>query len=100
MCDGRCSGASSLATTVVRGRSAPCTAREQMKEALHTYFKYSEFRPGQVEAVLPAIHGQDVFVRMATGSGKSLCSASCNEQLSNGYNHQSFNCTDGAAGKN
>ena len=36
-------------------------------------FQVSEFRPGQLESTLPALHGQDVFVRMATGSGKSLC---------------------------
>ncbi len=50
----------------------PCTARDWLKEALLTYFKHAEFRPGQIESTLTAIHGQDVFVRMATGSGKSL----------------------------
>ena len=28
---------------------------------------------GQIEALLPLLHQRDVFVRMATGSGKSLC---------------------------
>ena len=28
------------------------------------------FRPGQLEVLLP---GKDVFARMATGAGKSLC---------------------------
>ncbi len=51
----------------------PCTAKDKLKEALYTYFKHREFRPGQLESTLPALHGQDVFVRMATGSGKSLC---------------------------
>lgn len=63
--------------TSVGGRrssvSVPCTARDKLKEALYTYFKHTEFRPGQLESTLPALHGQDVFVRMATGSGKSLC---------------------------
>ena len=27
----------------------------------------------QLEAVLPVLHGHDVFVRMATGAVKSLC---------------------------
>ena len=54
-------------------KSEGCTARDRLKRALHTYFKYTEFRPGQVESTVPAMHGRDVFVRMATGSGKSLC---------------------------
>ena len=70
MCDGCCTGAS---RRLAGGRSVPCTATERSKEALHTYFKHSEFRPGQLESVLPALHGKDVFVHMATGSGKSLC---------------------------
>jgi ATP-dependent DNA helicase RecQ len=40
---------------------------------LRKYFGFSSFRPGQMEASLAALHGKDVFVRMATGSGKSLC---------------------------
>ena len=36
-------------------------------------FKHPELRPGQLEAVLAVLHGQDVLVRMATGGGKSLC---------------------------
>ena len=41
--------------------------------ALHSYFKFDDFRDGQLEAMLPIMHGKDVFVRMATGSGKSMC---------------------------
>ena len=52
---------------------APCTAKEKVSYALSKYFKYSSFRLGQLEAILPALHKRDVFVRMATGSGKSLC---------------------------
>ena len=46
-----------------------CGAKEKVNLALREYFKYSSF---QLDAVLPALH-KDVFVRMATGSGRSLC---------------------------
>ena len=38
--------------------------------ALQKYFKYSSFRPGQLETLLPLIHGRHEFAR---GAGKSLC---------------------------
>ena len=41
-----------------------------MKDALLQYFKHE---PGQLQALLPLAHGKDVFVRMKTGGGKSLC---------------------------
>ena len=50
-----------------------CTAYQKAVNALETYFKFANFRPGQLEAVLPALHGKDVFVRIPTGGGKSLC---------------------------
>ena len=50
-----------------------CTARLRLHGALRTYFKFDDFRSGQLEATLPTMHQQDVFVRMATGSGKSIC---------------------------
>ena len=40
---------------------------------LSTVWNHPNLRPGQLEAVLPVLHGHDVFVRMATGAGKSLC---------------------------
>lgn len=46
---------------------------DKLQDALHKYFSYSNFRDGQLEALLPLLHGRDVFVHMATGSGKSLC---------------------------
>jgi len=39
---------------------------------LQHVFGFSDFRPGQLEAIFPALHGQDAFVRMVTGAGKSL----------------------------
>lgn len=37
-----------------------CAAREKASGTLQRYFT-------------PALHGKDIFVQMATGSGKSLC---------------------------
>jgi ATP-dependent DNA helicase RecQ len=41
--------------------------------ALHQYFGFDDFRPGQETAVRAAAAGQDVLVVMPTGAGKSLC---------------------------
>jgi ATP-dependent DNA helicase RecQ len=41
--------------------------------ALHEYFGFDRFRPGQEEACAAAMAGRDVLVVMPTGSGKSLC---------------------------
>jgi ATP-dependent DNA helicase RecQ len=43
------------------------------RSALHELFGFSDFRPGQREAVEAACAGQDVLVVMPTGAGKSLC---------------------------
>ena len=42
---------------------------ERLKCALQ---RYCEFRSGQLESLLPVVQ-KDAFVRLATGSGKSLC---------------------------
>ena len=52
---------------------AGCVMPEKLKCALHKYYKHTDFRPGQLESLLPIVHGKDLFVRLATGSGKSLC---------------------------
>ena len=41
---------------------------DELQEVLRKYFSYSSFRDGQLEALLPLLHGRDVFVHMATGS--------------------------------
>src|SRR4051794_21281971 len=44
-----------------------------LHDALHEYFGFGEFRPGQEDACAAALAGRDVLVVMPTGSGKSLC---------------------------
>lgn len=41
-------------------------------DALHHYFGFSDFRPGQSEAIAQVLAGRDTLVVMPTGSGKSL----------------------------
>ena len=50
-----------------------CGVRCQVEQILQKYFGFSSFKPGQLEAVLAILHGRDVFVRIATGGGKSIC---------------------------
>ena len=47
--------------------------RVQLYTTLQKVFGHSEFRPGQLDAAVNAIHGRDVFVQMSTGAGKTLC---------------------------
>jgi ATP-dependent DNA helicase RecQ len=44
-----------------------------MKEVLKNYFGYAEFRGHQENIIGSVLKGNDVFVQMTTGSGKSLC---------------------------
>ena len=53
--------------------SGSCAAGMKLAQALQSYFGFACFRPGQLEALLPVAHGQDAFVRMPTGGGKSIC---------------------------
>lgn len=50
-----------------------CPAVLKAQETLQEVFGFSEFRGGQLQAVIAAMHGLDVFIRMSTGGGKSLC---------------------------
>ena len=46
---------------------------EQTAEALHRYFGYSAFRPGQWEMIRHALAGENALGVLATGGGKSVC---------------------------
>jgi ATP-dependent DNA helicase RecQ len=43
------------------------------RSALSTVFGFSDFRPGQEDALAATLAGKDVLAVMPTGSGKSLC---------------------------
>ena len=47
-------------------------AMEKATAVLQNTFGHSSFRPGKLEAIVGALHGRDVFVRMATEAGESL----------------------------
>ena len=68
----RCNGDSTETGILRQGCCSRCLAKDRITATLHTDFCYTEFRPGQDEALLAVLYGRDVFVRMATGAGKSL----------------------------
>ena len=68
-----CSLGSQCPVTEVCHEIPQCLVKAALKTALQRYFKHDDFRPGQLAATVAASHGRDVFVRMATGEGKSLC---------------------------
>src|SRR5437879_1189507 len=45
----------------------------RFSEALHRYWGYESFRPGQHDIVRSIATGRDACVVMPTGGGKSLC---------------------------
>lgn len=51
----------------------PPTDPEGLREALKRVFDYDEFRPGQLETMLPLMRGESVLGLMPTGAGKSIC---------------------------
>ncbi len=61
-----------------QGHSCPAAsgngpATDKLLQSLIEHFKFTSFRPGRLDALLAVIHGRDVFVRLATGAGKSMC---------------------------
>ncbi len=51
----------------------PATILSDIQQTLARVFGYAEFRPGQREIIETLVAGQDAFVLMPTGGGKSLC---------------------------
>ena len=45
----------------------------RLKSTLRDVFGYDDFRPGQEKAATALLRKRDVFVRMRTSGGKSLC---------------------------
>ena len=50
-----------------------CPAYSRARSAFESFFNFHTFRPGQLEVLLPVLHGRDLFARMATGAAKSIC---------------------------
>ncbi len=53
--------------------ASPAFSRARILETLRSTFGFSELRPLQEEVITSILGGQDVFVLMPTGGGKSLC---------------------------
>lgn len=48
-------------------------SRQQLSEALKRHFGFDHFKGNQEDIILSLMKGEDVFVLMPTGGGKSLC---------------------------
>jgi ATP-dependent DNA helicase RecQ len=46
---------------------------EQLRDIIHRYWGYNEFRPLQAEGMRAVVDGRDSLVVLPTGGGKSLC---------------------------
>jgi ATP-dependent DNA helicase RecQ len=65
--------AATTITTPSRKDSSSNDATSPLHQALHRYWGYESFRPGQEAIVRSLAAGRDACVIMPTGGGKSLC---------------------------
>jgi len=57
----------------VPDKNLPIEEGDRFFEALHCYWGYKSFRPGQENIVRSIAAGRDACIVMPTGGGKSLC---------------------------
>ena len=50
-----------------------CVAYCKAKTALTQYYKFDSFRPGQLAALLPVLHGRDVLALSITSNTLHIC---------------------------
>ena len=62
-----------MMATLAPKQNSPERETERFSEALHRYWGYESFRPGQENIVRSIAAGRDACVVMPTGGGKSLC---------------------------
>ena len=62
--------------TVSSADDGSCMVLAKLLPAMQSYFHHNSFRPGQLEVMLPVMHGKDVLVKMPTG-GVRRCACLC-----------------------
>ena len=87
-----CSPANCLVVSGVvdQASTSSCPAVSQLYTTLQDVFGHTEFRPGQLDAAVAAMHGRDVFVQMRTGARKTLCmffATTCNVRVQHWCGH-------------